>query len=325
METTYPKTICPNRFRIFGEADASVPCCLSHDLDTPNRDIQLGVIVIHGVLRNGDEYFLNMMAAVNLAGVQDTTLVAAPQFLLEEDLDRFALGDDILFWGGETGEGWKKGDDSLSTDAHPCGVNISAFEVADQMIVRLCRSEIFPNLKRIVVAGHSAGGQYVNRFAAGSEIESSVSGAVKIRYVVANPSTFLYFNEERRVGDAVSEFAIPESAQRDYDDYKYGLGRLNRYMSASGADRIRQTYPQKEVVYLLGGEDTRKEHLEQTPNAMLQGANRLERGQIYYHYLVHYFGEAITANHKIAIVPCVGHDNAAIFNSETGVKYLFDG
>lgn len=51
---------------------------------------------------------------------------------------------------------------------------------------------------------------------------------------------------------------------------------------------------------------------------------RLEGGQIYYHYLQHYFGEDITQAHKIAIIPCVGHDNAAIFKSEAGEKYLFE-
>ena len=94
-------------------------------------------------------------------------------------------------------------------------------------------------------------------------------------------------------------------------------------MSAAGIETIRARYPQKDVVYLLGGEDTREAHLEQTPNAMLQGINRLERGQVYYHYLRHTFGEEITQFQKIAIIPCVGHDHAAIFRSEDGVKYLF--
>jgi hypothetical protein len=94
-------------------------------------------------------------------------------------------------------------------------------------------------------------------------------------------------------------------------------------MAATGIDGIRGSYPEKEVVYLLGGEDTREAHLEQTPNAMLQGANRLERGQVYYHYLKHYFGAEIARTQKIAVIPCVGHDNAAIFKSEAGIRYLF--
>jgi len=57
---------------------------------------------------------------------------------------------------------------------------------------------------------------------------------------------------------------------------------------------------------------------------MLQGGNRLERGQVYYHYLKHYFGEEIAQRQKITIIPCVGHDYAAIFGSEAGIQFLFE-
>ena len=94
-------------------------------------------------------------------------------------------------------------------------------------------------------------------------------------------------------------------------------------MAAIGAETIQSLYPKKDVVYLLGGEDIEEAYLEQSPNAMLQGRHRLERGQVYYHYLQHYFGEEIKQTQKIAIIPCVGHDHAAIFKSEAGLKYLF--
>jgi hypothetical protein len=203
-------------------------------------------------------------------------------------------------------------------------VTVSAFEVVDRMISRVANLEVYPNLQDVVVAGHSAGGQYVNRYAAGSRIELSLPGNIHLRFIVANPSTYVYFNGERRVGDATNEFAVPEGANPDFEDYKYGMGNLNPYMSATGVKAIRDRYPHKDVVYLLGGEDTREAHLEQTPNALLQGVNRLERGQVYYHYLRHYFGEEITGKQKIAIIPCIGHDNADIFKSEAGVRYLFD-
>ncbi len=324
MDTTYPETICPERFEFFsGGNPAAVPCCWNHPIDVPNDKIKRAVIVIHGVLRNADEYFPNMIAVVKHASLDKITLVVTPQFLLEEDVTRFGLANDVLFWEGETGEGWKKGDGSLLIESNLRKVCISSFEIVDRLIVELSRSDVFPNLEKIVVAGHSAGGQFVNRFAAGTQVESSIPTNIHLRFIVANPSTFLYFNGERRDGDISYEFAVPDSAEFDYDHYKYGLLELNPYMAVAGVDGIRENYPKKDVVYLLGGEDTCEEYLEQTPNAMLQGANRLERGQVYYHYLQHYFGERITNTHKIAIIPCVGHDNAAVFHSEAGIKFLF--
>ena len=316
--------ICPNKFHFpKNNHTLSIPCCWSHPIDSPNKDIERAVIVLHGVLRNADEYYPHMMAAVQAAGVENNTLVIAPQFLLEEDIVEFELSEAVLFWGGETGEGWKKGDDSISTEDHPRLAAASSFEVVDRMIEQIALKGFFPKLRQVIVIGHSAGGQYVNRYAAGTLVGNSLPEDVHLRFIVANPSTFMYFNAERRLPETTNEFAVPEGADLDYNDYKYGLENLNPYMAAVGAETIRSLYPKKDVVYLLGGEDIEEAYLEQSANAMLQGRHRLERGQVYYHYLLHYFGEEITQTQKIAIIPCVGHDHAAIFKSEAGVKYLF--
>jgi hypothetical protein len=316
--------ICQNNFKYTKKNHTlSIPCCWSHPLDAQDENIERAVIVVHGVLRNADEYFPHMMEAVRVAGVESNTLVIAPQFLLEEDVAEFELADDVIFWGGETGEGWKKGDDSLSTEDHPRPVAVSSFEVVDRMVEQVALKGTFPNLKHVIVIGHSAGGQYVNRYAAGTRVGDSLSEGIQLRFIVANPSTYVYFNEERRLPETTNEFAVPENADPDYNNYKYGLDNLNAYMAAVDVETIRARYPKKDVVYLLGGEDIKEAHLEQTANAMLQGQHRLERGQVYYHYLKHAFGEGITQTQKIAIIPCVGHDHAEIFRSEAGVKYLF--
>jgi hypothetical protein len=324
-ETGYPVSICPQRFRFEVDGEmVAIPCDWNHPIDHPNPAIERVVIVVHGVLRNADDYFPNMMTAVEQAGVADQTLVIAPQFLLEDDVIRFDLPNEILYWDGESGEGWKKGDDSAATESTPRTAAVSAFTVIDRLIERVANSEIFPHLKSIVVPGHSAGGQYVNRYAAGTQVNQSIPEKFHLRFIVANPSTYVYLNADRQISAETKEFGVPEGALPDYDDYKYGLRNLNPYMAAVGADSIRARYPHRDVVYLLGGEDTRAAMLEQTPSANLQGKNRLERGQVYYRYLQHLYGDEITQNHKIAVSPCVGHDNAALWKSEAGMRYLFE-
>ena len=104
----YPATVCPQRFRFQVNGQAiGLPCCWNHPIDQKNENIQQIVIVIHGVLRNADEYYPNILAAVEQAGKQDSTLVIAPQFLIEEDAVRFGLPEEIPYWGGEWGEAWK--------------------------------------------------------------------------------------------------------------------------------------------------------------------------------------------------------------------------
>ena len=315
---------CPQQFKFSKDGQTiSIPCCWSHPIDAPNHDIERAIIVVHGVLRNADEYFPHMMEAVEQSGLEPATLVIAPQFLIEEDINAFTLANELLFWGEESGEGWKKGDDSISTEEHPRAASASSFEVVDRIIEQITLKGYFPNLTDVIVIGHSAGGQYVNRYAAGTQIVSSLQNNMHLRFIVANPSTFVYFNDERRLPDTTDQFAIPEGADADYNDYKYGLEKLNPYLASVGVEAIRASYPTKDVIYLLGGEDIQEAYLEQTPNAMLQGRHRLERGQVYYHYLKHYFGEKIIETQKIAIIPCVGHDHAAIFKSEAGMNYIF--
>ena len=114
----YPISICPERFQfqIDGHTIA-LPCCCNHSIDQKNEEIQQIIIVVHGVLRNADEYYPNMLAAVEQAGALISTLVIAPQFLIEEDAVRFGLSPEIPYWGGESGEAWKKGDVSLQKAA----------------------------------------------------------------------------------------------------------------------------------------------------------------------------------------------------------------
>ena len=94
-------------------------------------------------------------------------------------------------------------------------------------------------------------------------------------------------------------------------------------MAISGAAAIRAEFPKRDVDYLLGGEDVREAALEQSAAARLQGANRLERGQIYFHYLRNYFGEQIEAHQRIRIVPCVGHEHSKMWRSSDGQRALF--
>lgn len=70
-------------------------------------------------------------------------------------------------------------------------------------------------------------------------------------------------------------------------------------MSATGVDLIRKNYPPRDVIYLLGTNDTCNEDLDPTCDshgldlgceAMMQGRWRYERGTIWMKFLVFYYG-----------------------------------
>src|SRR6476660_1818860 len=67
---------------------------------------------------------------------------------------------------------------------------LSSFDFMDEILRRLARKEVFPNLKAIVVAGHSAGGQFVIRYEMLNQVHDKLG--IPISYVVANPSSYAY-------------------------------------------------------------------------------------------------------------------------------------
>jgi len=181
------------------------------------------------------------------------------------------------------------------------------------------------------LAGHSAGGQFVNRYAAANQVEQRIRTeiGIQIRYVVANPSSYLYFSGKRKVAGTLDRFITPSEAEiqscRKYDHYKYGLENLNSYLRPVGADSLAAFYRRRNVIYLLGEYDDNPNSslLDKGCPALLQGAHLLERGLIYYNHLKEEFGFGITNFQKLAIIPNVGHSSENMFASDCGSFYLF--
>ena len=269
-------------------------------------------------MRNADEYYENMKRAAQSAGCAENTFIVAPLFLIDKDKEALGFQDDIPFWGGWTGDGWKIGDQSLAQSA-----DVSSFAVLDALVAQVVNSPSFPNVKDIVIAGHSAGGQFVNRYAAGTAIQGLVPESIQLRFVVSNPSSYVYLNADRASGTDPITFSPPANVPANYNHYKHGLEQRNDYMSQKSVEAIRSGYLAKSVTYLLGGQDTSEEWIEQGAAANLKGPNRLARGQTYYRHLHALFGQAVDRSHSIVIVPCVGHDNAAMWISPLGQNCLF--
>ncbi len=308
-----------------GNGPLKVPYFANHSLGETNEEIERLIIVQHGTLRNADNYYqsiINAADGANLPDWQESTLVIAPQFLTEEDVNFLNLGNDFAYWSYM---GWRQGDLSGSTSSHPRPWRISSYAVADSIISRAVQT--FPNLKNVVVAGHSAGGQFVNRFTAGSHIHEELEAAgISIRGIVSNPSTYMYLSPKRY--NAGGSFSVPSAGQisscPSYDNYKYGMINPSSYMD-QGAEVLRTNYRSREVVYLLGDLDNQVDmYLDVSCPANFQGPYRRERGRRYLLHLVDEFGAGIRTLHREVGIAGVGHNHSAIFASACGVRYLFD-
>lgn len=337
-----PGDVCTPRISFnIGGTTYKIPYCRNHALGTPSTAYSRAVIVIHGCERNAIDYFNDINGIVGEERELDDTIIIAPQFVMKygstDDIASAGLGSDILYWGS----GWSTGYNSKNSSA-----TISSFAVVDQIAERL--KDNFSNMRQIVVVGHSAGGQFVNRYAAGSKIPEDVlyPAGVDIRYIVANPSSYLYLNEERWDQNDTNQykFWIPDSNyltdfcsdydnNTNYDSYKYGLKNI-KYSSCTymrdvdpvdPGGAIVSQYQQREVIYLLGDKDTGSASLDTGCRAMLQGEHRYERGTVYYEYLQYYYGSSIRLVQRKSVVQGVDHNHTKMFRSDEGRKYIFHG
>jgi len=201
---------------------------------------------------------------------------------------------------------------------------ISSFAALDAILARLADRGSFPSLKTVVVAGHSGGGQLAQRYAVAGRGEGALNKAgIHVRYLVANPSSYVYFSPERPAGDGFARFDA--DACPTYDHWKYGVnGGLPPHLAGQDSAALEAAYAARDVVYLLGTADDNPNHaaLDKTCMAEAQGPNRFARGLAYFRYLQQ--RRPTDLAHRLLKAPGVGHDGDLMFNSPCGLAALYD-
>ncbi len=301
------RLVADGRLRV-ATADGAglLPLYVSADWSAPLPGITRAVIVVHGQLRNAATYYRSAQQAAAAAGPAAAgSLLVVPQFLAEVDAGANGLPAEVLRWRGG---GWMGGEPASGP------APVSSFDALDAIVARLGDRSLLPNLRLVVVAGHSGGGQVVQRYA----VLGRGAAGVPVRFVVANPSSYAYFSAERPA--APPGFSPAQCP--DFDTWKYGMHGLPRYAGAADAAAVERGYAARQVTYLLGGADTDPDQaaLDRSCAGEAQGPYRLARGQAYYAYL--------RARHpqmgqSVVIVPGVGHNGRAMFTSPQGVAALF--
>jgi len=301
----------------------------SHALDTPNTAITRALIMVHGAGRNADHYFATAMGAGFLAGALDNTIIISPRFIASPDKPQ---QDEIMWPNG--GDSWRSGGMS------PTNPTVSSFDFVDELLRKLSNKKNFPNLTKIVVAGHSAGGQYATRYEMTNKLHGTLG--VDISYVVANPSSYAWPASVRPLptGDADStdayKEALGENGEKVHTNFTYGpfdttkapnfdrwpagMQNLTGYTAGMNADQLRKQLVERPTTYLLGQVDVLPlGGFDSSPTAMAQGPTRRARGEAF----VKYLNETLGAKHNAIIVSECGHNDRCIFTTNAVLPTIF--
>lgn len=285
----------------------------TYSLDTRDEKITRALIVIHGLSRNADNYFRTSVAAAFLAGALDDTIVIVPRFASSDgNRCKDTLAANEVNWTC-TGNNWRSGGVAVGNEA------LSSFDLADEILRKLARKDIFPNLKAIVFAGHSAGGQFVTRYEMANQVHDALG--VPVAYVVANPSAYAYLDSNRPVAGTAEFRPYADSANCvTYDRWPYGLKDRGGYAARLTDDQLRKQLIARPVTYMLGQLDTLPlANFDTSCPAMAQGPHRLARGEAF----INYIKQNYSAQHKFMVIPLCGHNARCMFTADSTLPILF--
>jgi pimeloyl-ACP methyl ester carboxylesterase len=313
---------------LLGTAPARSLIYRTYSLETRNEAITRALVVVHGAGRDADNYFRNVLAAAFLAGALDDTVVIAPRMASAAANCHDILAENEISWNCNS---WRSGGPAFTNP------EVTSFDFLDEVLRKVARKEIFPNLRQIVVIGHSAGGQVLNRYEMANQIHDKLG--VPVNYVVANPSSYAWPDATRPTDAAYSIQAhapgyIPAvtpdapafrsfGGAKDcttYDQWPYGLKDRTGYTAKQTDDQLKAQLSSRPTTYLLGELDVFPlGGFDGSCPAMAQGPTRLARGEAFGKFV----NEKLGAHHVVKIVPECGHNARCMFTSEDALPLLF--
>jgi hypothetical protein len=334
LDSSTPQTSCSDDAgTCFGRVTVSgsftLPYLGTALLDTPNAALTDLVVFIEGLDRDAANDFATIVAAGQSANALDHTLIVTPEFQALQDGDGGACPGHVdtpvptdLVW---TCEGWS---DGLFATNDPTA---SSYGALDALVAQALAGQT--SIVRVTIAGFSAGGQFTQRYVAANRADGQPGGPA-FRYVVGDPSSYVYFSALRPVNassctlsacpDGFAPFA--DGACPSFDDWKYGTEALGGAAASFAASELESAYVARPVTYLLGtlddGPTTAADYaqLDVTCPAEAQGPYRYQRGVAYFNYASGPLG----ASKQTAFdVPGCAHSPSCVFRSDAGVAAVF--
>jgi pimeloyl-ACP methyl ester carboxylesterase len=295
------------------------------------QQFDLILVVVHGAGRNADDYYCSVLAVAQRQ--EQSVLVVAPRFPIATEASDAAT----LVWKDDNGAGpWRYGANAVS---HP----VSSFAVMDQLL-----QVVSAHCRRLILVGHSSGGQFVQRYTMITPHWSDFQQAV-----VANPSSHAYLTPQRYLpSDAGFEWRLPTAAEHatcpTYHAWHWGLNMSNQassyvrqVLTSWSPHDLLHRFLSRTVWYWIGSRDrcnvTGLNHddwcfshgLENACGDQMQGLHRWARHYRYFDSLRQSAGainqDDCLGQHCRLVVRGVGHDHSLMFNSPEAWSIFYHG
>ena len=306
-------------------------------------DVRFIFIAIHGSSRIADDYLCAAVGTIQLQSryTPDSVLVVSPHFLVPEDVEPdfkpTQAGALPLRWN-ETypiEHTWRYGAESIRG-------GVSSFDTIDSLLDHFILDQryFYPNLEAIAIAGHSAGGQFVQRYALLSShtaLDAKVSQTnterirnIQVRLVAANPRSYCYLDDQRYVDDEYKRpYEDKIQACPRFNQFQWGLDdggdvvapyRDRAIELAGGIDSLRRRFLERNVTYLAGTKDILPLG-GMCEDDLFQGGCRLDRAHHFFDSLALFGAGEKSAHHQLHEVAGSNHDHTFMF--QLSVKEIF--
>ena len=267
-----------SRYRFNAGGDAPILYYDAYSQIESGSKSEIAFVLIHGWGSRVGKVLPVLMDALSAraGGGERTPYVIAPQFPRRETMEQNGEPQDgRAVWSdswanenrhptqmGNASDDWRGGGDAN-------GTSYSSYDYIDAIFAWFADRSKFPNLRKVVLGGFSAGGQFAGRYAATGK--GVVRDGVKVVYIAMSPSTEFRFEPD--------------------EPWLYGLKGRPRYSASLSNDDIMKNLCSRRVWRGCGSLDILgrpKTSLDMTPPAVAQGANRYERFKSFQRYLDKY-------------------------------------
>mmetsp|Transcript_57682 Transcript_57682/g.122723 ORF Transcript_57682/g.122723 Transcript_57682/m.122723 type:complete len:601 (+) Transcript_57682:81-1883(+) len=195
---------------------------------------EFAIFVFHGAVRDASNYFCSgreVMVAQKKYPLEKSLLVVL-KWHYEIDMP---IPTDVWWNSSKPWGSWMAGGHSDEKS----GAAISSFAVIDEFLVHLADNPKYPNLQEILLMGHSAGGQTLHRYAFAThlkppeistkeDVEKKLGfrNDIDVRFVIANPSSYLYLDTNRWAYSCGDEDIKRDGCtSMEYKPYKFSQAR----------------------------------------------------------------------------------------------------